>query len=83
MFVLEPKAKDPQGLKEGGLYLVISNCEISPVTITTPTGNNPGWICDCRQLYLTQELDLLCMGIVVVLTKELYFLVTKKYKTIR
>jgi hypothetical protein len=39
MFVLEPKAKDPQGLKEGGLYLVISNCEISPVTISLDTRN--------------------------------------------
>jgi hypothetical protein len=35
------------------------------------------WICDCRQLYLTQELDLLCIGIVVVLTKSFIFLVTK------
>jgi hypothetical protein len=45
---------------------------------TTPTGNNPGWICDCRKLYLTQELDLLCMGIVVVLTKSFNFLLQKK-----
>jgi hypothetical protein len=27
------------------------------------TVNKREWICDCRQLYLTQELDLLCMGI--------------------
>ena len=47
---------------------------------TTPTGNNPGWICDCRQLYLTQELDLLCMGIVVVLTKSFIFLLQKNKK---
>ena len=39
MFVLEPKAKDPQGLKEGGLYLVISNCEINPVGISLDTRN--------------------------------------------
>ena len=44
---------------------------------TTPTGINPGWTCDCRQLYLTQELDLLCMGIVVVLTKSFISFVTK------
>ena len=41
------------------------------------TGINPGWTCDCRQLYLTQELDLLCMGIVVVLTKSFISFVTK------
>jgi hypothetical protein len=44
---------------------------------TTPTGINPGWTCYCRQLYLTQELDLLCMGIVVVLTKSFISFVTK------
>jgi hypothetical protein len=47
---------------------------------TTPTGNNPGWICDCRQLYLTQELDLLCIKIVVVLTKSFIFLYKKNKK---
>ena len=48
-----------------------------PVAYTTPTGINPGWTCDCRQLYLTQELDLLCVGIVVVLTKSFISFVTK------
>jgi hypothetical protein len=46
----------------------------------TPTGINPGWTCDCRQLYLTQELDLLCIGIIVVLTKSfISFLTKNKY----
>jgi hypothetical protein len=39
--------------------------------------NKREWICDCRQLYLTQELDLLCMGAVVLLVKSFIFFFPK------